>query len=83
MGGQSTTRPGNNHRRGLQQDRSGNGHGRLAAGGGVARRGIEIDPYSDDLWRLAIDSSERCGDAVQAAVLRTSYEHLVSTLDKL
>ena len=49
----------------------------------IARRAIDIDPYSDDLWRTAIDASERCGDAVQAAVLRSSYEHLVSTLDGL
>jgi DNA-binding SARP family transcriptional activator len=56
----------------------GRGHPRAAAAAG--RRGLEIDPYHDALWRLLRDAHEAAGDPLAARQAARGYQ---AALDEL
>jgi DNA-binding SARP family transcriptional activator len=54
--------------------------GHLAAAVAVARRGLEIDGFRDDAWRVLAEAHQRSGDAAAAARARSAYNRVLRTL---
>ncbi|SFK68664.1 ATP-, maltotriose-and DNA-dependent transcriptional regulator MalT [Geodermatophilus ruber] len=54
--------------------------GELAAGVTAARRGVEIDPFADESWRLLISAYDRHGDSAAAARARREYAEVLDDL---
>lgn len=54
--------------------------GDLAGSAEAARRGLEIDRFRDDLWRLLIDAAERSGHRAEAGRARQSYAEVLEEL---
>jgi DNA-binding SARP family transcriptional activator len=54
--------------------------GQAAGAKAACERGLAIDRYRDELWRLLIEACEADGDAAGAAVARRSYESVLSEL---
>jgi DNA-binding SARP family transcriptional activator len=46
----------------------------------VARRGVEIDPFADPLWRALVSGYARTGDAAAAARARREYAEVLAEL---
>jgi DNA-binding SARP family transcriptional activator len=46
----------------------------------VARRGVEIDPFADPLWRALVTGYARTGDAAAAARARREYADVLAEL---
>jgi DNA-binding SARP family transcriptional activator len=54
--------------------------GALTAAVSMTQRGLEIDRFDDDLWRLAIRAHERRGDDATATQLRRRYDAMLEEL---
>ncbi|MEQ4302951.1 BTAD domain-containing putative transcriptional regulator [Plantactinospora sp. B6F1] len=54
--------------------------GRLAAAVAAARRGLEIDGFRDDAWRVLAEAHQRSGDAAAAARTRSAYGRVLRAL---
>ncbi|MEN3615284.1 AfsR/SARP family transcriptional regulator [Plantactinospora sp. ZYX-F-223] len=54
--------------------------GHLAAAVAAARRGLEIDGFRDDAWRVLAEAHQRSGDAAAAARTRSAYGRVLRTL---
>jgi DNA-binding SARP family transcriptional activator len=46
----------------------------------ACERGLQIDPYRDDLWRLRIDALGQAGDFAAAARARQNYDRVLTAL---
>jgi DNA-binding SARP family transcriptional activator len=47
---------------------------------GVARAGLAVERYRDDLWKALIDAAERCGHHAEAEAARREYEAVLAEL---
>ncbi len=47
----------------------------------TCRRGLQLDRYSDELWRMLIDSHERAADHLSAGQARLGYEKALTDLN--
>ena len=54
--------------------------GEPMASAAACERGLQIDPYRDDLWRLRIDALGHAGDFAAAAHARQSYDRVLTEL---
>lgn len=54
--------------------------GDLSGAAEAARRGLEVDRFRDDLWRLLIDAAERSGHRAEAGKARQSYAEVLEEL---
>ena len=54
--------------------------GDLPGAAEAARRGLEIDRFRDELWRVLIDVSERSGHRAEAGRARRSYAEVLEEL---
>ncbi|MGC5033655.1 AfsR/SARP family transcriptional regulator [Micromonospora sp. DT229] len=54
--------------------------GHLATAVAAARRGLEIDGFRDDAWRVLAEAHQRAGDAAAAARTRSAYGRVLRTL---
>lgn len=54
--------------------------GEPVASAAACERGLQIDPYRDDLWRLRIDALGYAGDFAAAAHARQDYDRVLTEL---
>ncbi|MFI7081347.1 BTAD domain-containing putative transcriptional regulator [Micromonospora sp. NPDC049903] len=54
--------------------------GDLAGAAAAARRGLEIDGFRDDAWRVLAEAHQRSGDTAAAARTRCAYDRVLRTL---
>jgi len=54
--------------------------GHFAAAVAAARRGLEIDGFRDDAWRVLAEAHQRSGDPAAAARARSGYDRVLRTL---
>jgi LuxR family transcriptional regulator, maltose regulon positive regulatory protein len=46
----------------------------------IGRRGLSVDRFRDDLWRICIDAAERSGNQADATRTRKAYDNLLVEL---
>jgi DNA-binding SARP family transcriptional activator len=54
--------------------------GDLETAAAVARAGLAVDRYRDELWKLLIETAERAGNHAEAEQARRSYEGVLAEL---